>query len=207
MNQNSDGKINSQRANKSYSQKTVSQDTLDLIIIGDSHLKDFSSNRLYKNKKVKIHVLGAGQKNISGAKDYINSSSSTCKNFVVMVGSNDLTQGKSVSQIHKELMELSELITSKFRDCILNIVPLFHRLDQRKFNTQVDEINKKLLSFRKENVVIMRNSQITSRQRFLFYGGIHLCGRGTIELATMIKENLNEQLGLKPYADYSYNSY
>ena len=56
-----------------------------------------------------------------------------------MVGSNDLSQGKSVPQIHKELIELSELITSKFRDCVLNIAPLFHRLDQRKFNTQVDE--------------------------------------------------------------------
>ena len=63
----------------------------------------------YKNKKVKIHTLGKGQKNVAGAKTYFDSLTTTCKHFVVIVGSNDLTSGATVTQVHQDLQDLKEL--------------------------------------------------------------------------------------------------
>lgn len=56
-----------------------------------------------------------------------------------------------------------------------------------------------------DNILVMKNRHITSRSRHLFEDGIHFSKAGTIELARMIKTNVNELLGLKPYQDYSFN--
>lgn len=123
----------------------------------------------------------------------------------MIVGSNDLSQNKTTKQVLQELVDLSQLISTKFKDCTLNISPLFHRLGKYRYNSQVDEINKKLLDMNHDNILVMKNRHITSRSRHLFEDGIHFSKAGTIELARMIKTNVNEQLGLKPYQDYSFN--
>lgn len=54
----------------------------------------------------------------------------------------------------------------------------------------------------------MTNRHITFRERHLFQpDGVHFSRNGTIELAKIIKENMNEQLGLMTYASYDYNHY
>lgn len=188
--------------------KGGSKDEYDLIIIGDSHIRSLQSRKLYRNKKVKIHTLGVGQKNIAGAKTYFDSLTTTCKHFVVIVGSNDLSRGATVTQVHQDLQDLKELVLSKFKDCVLNISPLFHRIGQRQFNSKIDEINKKLSTLIGKNLHIMTNRHITFRERHLFEpDGVHFNRNGTIELAKIIKENMNEQLGLMTYANYDYNHY
>jgi len=189
--------------------KSVSKDEYDLIIIiGDSHIRSLQSRKLYENKKVKIHTLGEGQKNIAGAKTYFDSLTTTCKHFVVIVGSNDLSRRATVTQVHQDLQDLKELVLSKFKDCVLNISPLFHRIGQRQFNSKVEEINKKLSTLIGKNLHIMTNRHITFRERHLFEpNGVHFNRNGTIELAKIIKENMNEQLGLMTYANYDYNHY
>ena len=162
----------------------------------------------YRNKKVKMHTLGEGQKNIADTKTYFYSLTTTCKHFVVIVGSNDLSRGATFTQVHQDLQDLKELVLSKFKDCVLNISPLFHRIGQRQFNSKVDEINKKLSTLIGKHLHIMTNRHITFRERHLFQpDGVHFSRNGTIELAKIIKENMNEQLGLMTYANYDYNHY
>jgi HKD family nuclease len=96
-------------------------------MIDDSHIRSLQSRKLYRKKKVKIHTLGEGQKNIAGAKTYFESLTTTCKHFVVIVGSNDLSRGATVTQVHQDLQNLKERLLSKFKDCVLNIPLLFHR--------------------------------------------------------------------------------
>jgi hypothetical protein len=42
-------------------------------------------------------------------KTYFDSLTTTCKHFVVIVGSNDLTSGATVTQVHQDLQDLKEL--------------------------------------------------------------------------------------------------
>jgi hypothetical protein len=63
------------------------QNEVDALIITDSHGRDLDESKLYKYRKVKLHVLAKGKMNIHGAYEY-NEESDTGADpgFVVRVG-------------------------------------------------------------------------------------------------------------------------
>jgi lysophospholipase L1-like esterase len=179
-------------------------ENFDLLIVADSHARSLVAKKLYRNKKVKIHVLAQGKKNVEGALEFLLSSSLICENVVVIVGSNDLSQGKSVQKVHQELINLAKAFTDKFTNYKLDLTPLIHRLDNRTFNLKVDEVNEKILELKSDKVFVFKNNTINAQHRHFFHADkIHLSRAGTAELAKIIKSNLNEHLGLKSYSEYN----
>jgi hypothetical protein len=80
--------------------------------------------KVCRNKKVKIHVLAQGKKNVEGVLEFLLSSSLIFENVVVIVGSNDRSQGKSVQKVHQELINLAKAFADKFTNCKLYLTPL-----------------------------------------------------------------------------------
>lgn len=68
------------------------QNEVDALIITDSHDRDLDESKLYKYRKVKLHVLARGKRNIHGAYEFIEESDKQPQNILIMVGSNDLSQ-------------------------------------------------------------------------------------------------------------------
>ena len=144
--------------------------------------------------------MSQGKKNVEGALVFLLSSSLICENVVVIVGSNDLSQGNSVQKVHQELINLAKAFADKFTNCKLYLIPLIHRLDNRTFTLKVDEVNEKILELKLDKVFVFKNKTINAQHRHFFHAD-NLSRAGTAELAKMIKSNLNEHLGLKSYSE------
>ena len=74
-------------------------ETIDALIICDSHGNNLNEEKLYKYRKVKVCVLDKGEKNLQGAKKFLDNTSIKYKNLMIMVGSNDISQGASPTKI------------------------------------------------------------------------------------------------------------
>jgi lysophospholipase L1-like esterase len=146
--------------------------------------------------------LSQGKKNVEGALVFLLSSSLICENVVVIVGSNDLSQGNSVQKVHQELINLAKAFADKFTNCKLYLIPLIHRLDNRTSTLKADEVNEQFLELKSDKVFVFKNKTINAQHRHFFHADkVHLSRTGTAELPNMIKSNLNEHLGLKSYSE------
>lgn len=113
--------------------------SLDALIITDSHGRDLDPSKLYRYRKVNLHVLPRGKKTIQGAHEYIEHTDIQAKNILVMVGSNDLSQNKSPDTTSENFTTLKDLVNNRYPNTNLHVFPLFHRLNEDRFNQDVDE--------------------------------------------------------------------
>ncbi|CAG2230737.1 unnamed protein product [Mytilus edulis] len=198
--------LESIQKDKKYEDTQTTDNKVDLLIISDSHANYLKEKRLYKYKKVKIHILTEGKKNVNGAKEFILNTTIQSDNVVVIVGSNDLSKARSSAEkIMKEVESLISEFQEKNPNSKLHVSPLFHRLKQEVFNNNVDEINFKLRHLASNKVYILKNPYINKLNEYFFSDGVHFTALGTSELAKMIKNNLNEHLGMESYSNYTTN--
>ena len=79
--------------------------------------------------------------------------------------------------------------------------PLFHRINEERFNQDVDLLNTKLQLITCKTVSLVKNDNINSRNhRYYHSDGIHLSSSGNLELVRTIKSYMNPALGLRNYS-------
>ena len=78
--------------------------------------------------------------------------------------------------------------------------PLFHRINEERFNQDVDLLNTKLQLITCKTVSLVKNDNINSRNhRYYHSDGVHLSSSGNLELVRTIKSYMNPALGLRNY--------
>lgn len=187
------------QTNTDFESKTV-------LIISDSHGNNLKAEKMYKNNRARVIVLGPGKKNIHGASEYIvenGSDINSSTEIVLMVGSNDLERNTPDANIEK-MKDLIQICKQNLPRNQIHIMPAFIRLDNENYNKKLAVYNLKLLSLEHENICIIENKEITDCNccRNLFDDGIHFSVKGTMALVRILKSHLNVRLGLKPYSEY-----
>ena len=190
------------------SNSALQQEPIDALIICDSHGNSLNEEKLYKFRKVKVIVLGKGEKTLKGAEKFLDNTTLQYKNLVIMTGSNDLSQGASPDNIIEDMQALIELVRYKSPNSKIHVFPVFHRLDSPNFNSKVDATNNNLYKLQSDYVQIVKNDTIYSSHRNLYASdGIHMSVSGNMELVRLIKTHLNPILGLRSYSKFTYSNH
>lgn len=197
---------------KSDVPKTEKDNPPDLIIIGNSHVRNFSPNKLYKNKTTVIKSLE--NKTIRGAKDFVtkNSDRLNAKVIVLHTADNALAN-MSVDDCIRETEDLVALCKTACKHatiCVANAMPRFvdnRNLGNEKAIEACRNYNKKAVEFNDilsglASCTPIPLDNITEPGQFLG-DGVHLKDRCFTEVVRHYKTVINPILGLKSYNQYA----
>ncbi|XP_061171041.1 uncharacterized protein LOC133180580 [Saccostrea echinata] len=159
---------------------------LPIEVIMDSHGKWLDPKWMYKNKDLRITVLGAGKKNIKGAMEHIQSITFP-KHLIIGVGCNDLSNENS----EDVSLRFKEMITKNPTNCVLHILPIFERYGDSTYNQKVTETNRELQKLCEENGVnfIKMNKISSENPQNYTRDGVHFSNIGRKNLVIMIKQH------------------
>ena len=184
---------------------TSTDEPVDVLFIGNSHVSKIDTNKLYKNKNCVIHCLDAGQKDIVGAENYIKQSKvSDPKIIVFQVASNNL-ESLSAELCTNEIKTLVNLTENKYPNSKICIGEALPRELQtvRLTNTYLENMktfNRNITKIR--NIHVVKHRNIDLRQRNLWSDNIHLSEVGMARFIRNFKFLLNPLLNMKPYEEY-----
>ena len=184
---------------------TSTDESIDVLFIGNSHVSKIDTYKLYKNKNCVIHCLEAGQKDIVGAENYIKRSQvSDPKIIVFQVASNNL-ESLSAELCTNEIKALVNLTENKYphsKICIGEALPR-ELQTVRLTNTYLEYMktfNRNITKIR--NIHVVKHRNIDLRQRNLWSDNIHLSEIGMARFIRNFKFLLNPLLNMKPYEEY-----
>ena len=179
--------------------KKINTPDRDMEIIMDYHGNGTRASKLYKNRNVKLTVLGPGKNNIQGAREFVTyiTPRNTKKPIVLGIGSNGLsTADRCISDMKDLLSHCKEKHPS------IHVLPAFERVNEGNFNGRVKLFNEEIKAFcaKDHNYEYIENRLIFSHNKSVFQqNGIHFTVTGQKCLARLLKSHLNPKLGLRPY--------
>jgi ribonuclease HI len=189
------------RKSKTTDRDTRDRETYDLLIIGNSHVRRFDPDKLYKNKTSKIVCLE--KKTIQGAIQFVEQSKIHAKVVVLHTSDNALTN-HNAELCMKDTKTLISACDKKFNNpnvCIVKAMPRFNNsTESKQYNQRACEFNAAL--DKTNNVTIISADTIKERDYF-DDGGVHLTPTGFVCLVRSYKTAVNPILGLKDYNEYS----
>ncbi len=179
---------------------------VDVLIISSSIGKAISAKKMYRNKTVRVKVLGKG-KNIEDAKDFVSRTKTPAKLVVFLIGSNDVSDNKSVSKCQTELEELLSAARKTFGPSTeLAVSQLLPRDDKDVYNRKAIDFNNRVASMCGKTSKLHFIAQPNLQHRNVRYDGIHLKPQGVATLVRNIKTVANPLIGLVPYQEYGQTS-
>jgi hypothetical protein len=175
----------------------------DMEIIMDYHGNGMRASKLYKNRNVKLTVLGPGKKNIQGAREFVTyiTPRNTKKNIVLGIGSNGLSNS-TADRCISDMKDLLSHCKEKHPSASIHVLPAFERVNEGNFNGRVKLVNEEIKAFcaKDHNYEYIENRLIFSHNKSVFQqNGIHFTVTGQKCLARILKSHLNPKLGLRPY--------
>ena len=170
--------------------KTVNENTLPTMVIGDSIIKEFDEGKM-ENTIVKVH---SGIK-VKELKTHIESVKS-CQGIVICAGTNDCSSsdfdGAEVTTQYKELVNLAMTKVNDPDRIIISSVP--PRTDLKEYQENVEQLNAGLCVIARDTGTTFVNndetfklSNGTPNDGYLLADGLHLSNKGSNRLARNLK--------------------
>ena len=183
-----------------------SSQNLPVEMIMDSHGNRLDPKWIYKNKSLKVTVLGNGKKNISGAVEHMKKIQ-TPKHLIIGVGCNDLSNENPENVVKR----FRNLVESVPQNPFLHVLPLFKRVGETDYNRKIEDVNKRLKIMcgnrKQSNIFFVEKKKNLDHEYNYTQDGIHFSDTGRRNLVSTIKEHLNPFLGMKPYGQYKKSVY
>ncbi len=171
-------------------------DSNEIIFLGNSITRICEWHELFNNPKIKNRGISADV--IKGVINRIDEvTSSQPQKIFLMIGINDIGNGRSTNQIFKDYQKLIKRIKTQSPNTqlyIQSIIPTFNRENNRK----IIELNQKLSNLSKKinctyinlfSLFVSHNNQL--KPEFTF-DGLHLNGKGYLHWKKAIEHHVNE---------------
>ena len=180
---------NTATSNMSTNQQSKLKDTENVILLGDSMVKDIQGHKLSRRKKVKtISISGATSEDF---KDYIRPlAKKKPSEIIIHCGTNDLLD-KNIDTVNN-IKDIAAIIKQESPNTNVSISSITYRADNESLNTKIDIVNTGLLNLCKLNrLKFVDNSNISLSE--LNGSLLHLNKSGTIMLARNFIEHFHRK--------------
>ena len=180
---------NTATSNMSTNQQSKLKDTENVILLGDSMVKDIQGHKLSRRKKVKtISISGATSEDF---KDHIRPlAKKKPSEIIIHCGTNDLFD-KNIDTVNN-IKNIAAIIKQESPNTNVSISSITYRADNESLNTKIDIVNTGLLNLCKLNrLKFIDNSNISLSE--LNGSLLHLNKSGTIMLARNFIEHFHRK--------------
>jgi hypothetical protein len=190
-------------SNSETGQNSEYDKTLDLLIIGNSHVKAISAPRLFKNRTVK--VISLPEKSIHGAIDFLKTCKLNPKVCILQVASNSIANNtvQSCLAATTELLNLCAIVMPHTKLFLADPLPrsLYSPLQREAYTNKAKAYMSGLDTLRSNSnfTRLLHLSLYTHTPVHYVADGTHLTQRGTAELIKNYKVAVCPALGIFSY--------
>lgn len=187
-----------------------SQFDVDLLIVGNSNVRDINPHLIYRHKKCQVVTLGKNEKTVSGAYKHLRNCTLQPRCIVLHVAGNSLVD-LSPEECVVQMYDLLEMCKKRFPMSAVVVSEVFGRFlgssrQSDAYSYKLHRFNRLIRELLPARYIIAHSSIDSDMRRYLQSDGLHLNSAGVRQFVQDMKLMVNRCLGLTEYSQYQGRS-